>query len=189
MSRDTLSLGAVFCLFFRFPGLGAGGSQCRVLTCLLWTGATPEGCPKHGLRLCHHLDEDCRAPLGSPRRPREGMPQHTGHPLCSPQSREPVPGEDTLASHHEPLTVRGDGLEKRGWSCLHRAVEPALTIVVHATALHGAGVQSDPPIKWVVVGVESPEVFSSFVRDFFLSSAYHGGMLRRRPQALSKHCT
>ena len=33
---------------------------------------------------------------------------------------------------------------------------------------------------------ESPEVFSSFRRDFFPSSAYHWGMWRGRPQSLSK---
>jgi hypothetical protein len=40
-----------------------------------------------------------------------------------------------------------------------------------------------------LVGGESPEVCSSVVRDVFLSSAYHWGMLRRRPQSLSQRCT
>jgi len=33
------------------------------------------------------------------------------------------------------------------------------------------------------------EVSSSFVSDFFPSSTYHQGMLRGRPQSLSKRCS
>ena len=62
---------------------------------------------------------------------REGMPQHQGHALWCTQIREPVPGEETRDSHHEPRTVWGDGLEQQVWSCLHMAVEHPLTIMVH----------------------------------------------------------
>jgi hypothetical protein len=45
--------------------------------------------------------------------------------------------------------------------------------------------QVEATVKSVLVGVESPEVFSSFVSDFSQAQHTIGGMLRRRPQALS----
>jgi hypothetical protein len=120
---------------------------------------------------------------------RAGMPPHQGHPRFRTQSSEPGPGEETCDSHHETRTGRGDGLEQQVWSCLHMAVEHDRTSVLHATDIHGAGVHIDPTVQWVLVGGESPEVFSFVVRDVFLSSAYHWGMLRRRPQSFSQHCT
>jgi len=41
----------------------------------------------------------------------------------------------------------------------------------------------------MLVGVEAPEVSSSLVGDFLPRSAYPSGMLRGRPQSLSKRCT
>jgi hypothetical protein len=49
--------------------------------------------------------------------------------------------------------------------------------------------QVDPTIKLMLGGGESHEVFSSFVSDLFPSSAYHWGMVRRRPQSLSTPCS
>jgi hypothetical protein len=117
---------------------------------------------------------------------RAGLPQHTGEPLLSTPIREPVPGEATCDSHHETRTGRGAGLAKQVGGRLPRAVEQDRTIVCHDTDRQGAGRQVDPTVQGVLVGGASPEVFSSCVRDCFLSSAYHWGLVRRRPQSVSK---
>jgi hypothetical protein len=79
--------------------------------------------------------------------PRAGMPQHTSAPLVRTQSRAPGPGEETFDSHHEPRTVRRDGREQQVGGRLHRAMEHDLTIVLHATDRHGAGMPVAPTVK------------------------------------------
>jgi hypothetical protein len=39
---------------------------------------------------------------------------------------------------------------------LHIAVEQDFLVLAHDTDIHTAGVQVDAPVKWVLVGVESP---------------------------------
>ena len=68
-----------------------------------------------------------------------GMPQPTRHPLLRTQRREPGPGDETRDSHHAPLSVRRDGLEKQGRGRLNRAVEQDGTIVLNDTDLQAAG--------------------------------------------------
>jgi hypothetical protein len=42
----------------------------------------------------------------------EGLPQGKGNTFLRPEVSQPIPGQQTLAGHDEPLAVRGDGLEK-----------------------------------------------------------------------------
>jgi hypothetical protein len=56
-----------------------------------------------------------------------------------------------------------------------------LTILVHNTDVQGAGMQVNAAGKWMLFGVESPEVSSSLSLLFPLS-ADHWGVLRRGPQ-------
>jgi hypothetical protein len=69
---------------------------------------------------------------------------------------------------------------------LQVAVQQNFSRLAHDTDVQGTGMHIDPTIPGRLVGVESPEVFSSVVRDVFPRSAYHWGMGRRRPQSLSR---
>jgi hypothetical protein len=60
------------------------------------------------------------------------------------------------------------------------AVEQDLPVLAHDAEGHGAGMQIDTAVQWVLLGVASPEVSSSSVV-FSLLPAYHGGMWRRGP--------
>jgi hypothetical protein len=40
-------------------------------------------------------------------------------------------------------------------------MEPDLTVLVEDTDVHGPGMQGDATVKWVLLGVEAPEVSSS----------------------------
>jgi hypothetical protein len=96
----------------------------------------------------------------------EGVPEDKGHTLVSTQVGQPVPGEDTLDSHHETLTIGRNGFEERFRRGLHIAVQQHFPLLAQDTDVHGAGVQVDPTIHGVLVGVESHEVSSSFVNGF-----------------------
>jgi hypothetical protein len=93
----------------------------------------------------------------------EGVTQDKGHTLCSTQVGQPVPGEETFDSHNEALTIGRNGLEERFWRCCHMAVQQNFARLAQDADVHGAGMQVDPTIHWVLLGVESPEVSSSFV--------------------------
>ncbi len=119
---------------------------------------------------------------------REGVPKDEGQTLRSAEVREPVPGEETGNGHTQTVPRRRKGLQTWCRSGLHLAVEQDGPVMVHDTDLPTAGMPIDPTGKGGVVRVASPEVFSSFMRDFFPSAAYHWGMGRGRPQSLSKAC-
>jgi hypothetical protein len=53
----------------------------------------------------------------------KGMTQHQGHALLGTKIGEPIPGEDTLNGHDQPLPLRSNGLKKRFWGCLHESVQ------------------------------------------------------------------
>jgi hypothetical protein len=106
-----------------------------------------------------------RAPLESLH--REGVPQDEGQTLRSAKGSEPVPGADTFNSHHQTVPLGRTGFQTGFRSGLHRAVEQECPVVVHDTDRHTAGLQLSPTVKGVLVSVESHEVFSSFMSDFF----------------------
>src|SRR5215216_2163306 len=116
----------------------------------------------------------------------EGMAQDDGHALFSAQIGTPRPGAETFDRHDQALALGGNRLEKRCRSGLHSAVSQAFLLLAQDADVHAAGMQVDTTVKGVVGGVEAHEVFSSCVRDVFPRSAYHWGMVRRRPQSLSR---
>jgi hypothetical protein len=95
---------------------------------------------------------------------------------------EPVPGEHTLDRHDNPLTIRGNGVQKGLRSGFHIAMHQDLAALVEDADVHGPGMQVDAAVKWVLGGVESHEVSSSLESGFCPVSAYHRGMLGRGPQ-------
>jgi hypothetical protein len=91
----------------------------------------------------------------------EGMSEDEGNTLPSTQVSQPGPREETFHAHDEVLQIRSDGLEKRFGSCLHRAVQHDLSVLMQDTEVHGVGVQVDATIKLVWLSGELPEVSSS----------------------------
>jgi hypothetical protein len=90
---------------------------------------------------------------------------------------------------HDKMVVMGrKGLEKRVRSCLQVPVHQDRALVVHDADRHGARMQISAAVKWVLIGVKSPEISSSFVNDFLPRSADPEGMLRGRLQSLSTPC-
>src|SRR5206468_173757 len=98
------------------------------------------------------------------------------------ESGEPVPGKDTCNSDDQSLTIGCKSLEKHFRTGLHMAMQQDLAVLVEDTHVHAASMQINVAIRLVLLGVESPEVSSSFVSESFPLSAYHRGMLRRGPQ-------
>ncbi len=113
---------------------------------------------------------------------REGLPEPTGHAFASTEVSKPRPGKEACDTDDQIGPVGRNGFEKRFWASRHVPVHQDLAILVQDAEGHGAGMQSDAAVKWVLLRRESPEVSSSFMRDGFPRSAYHGGLLRRGPQ-------
>ena len=61
---------------------------------------------------------------------------------------------------------------------MHSAVEQDVPVVVPEADIQGARMPINATVKGGLVGVESPEVSSSFTRVGFPGSADHRGMLR-----------
>ena len=89
------------------------------------------------------------------------MTQHEGNTLLCTQVGQPVPSEETCNRHHQAVTRGRNGLEKRLRSGFPVAVHQDVPGIVHDTDVHAPGMQVDPAVKWVLRGVESPEVSSS----------------------------
>jgi hypothetical protein len=98
--------------------------------------------------------------------PREGMPQHAGQAFCGTQVGEPIPGDKTCTGHHQAVPRRGNGLEKRCGGCWQMAGEPHVARLAQDTDIHAPGVEGDPTVKRMVLGVESPEGSSSLLVAF-----------------------
>ena len=64
--------------------------------------------------------------------------------------------EDTLDGHNQAVTRGGNGLEERFGRCWHGAVQHDLDVLTQDTDVHGAGMQVDTAVQWVLRGVESP---------------------------------
>ena len=113
--------------------------------------------------------------------PIQGMAEDTRQAFVGTQVGAPVPRKDALHGDDDILPIGGDRLQKRLWARLHITVDQNLAGMVQDTDVHGAGMQGDAAVKWVLLGVEAQEVSSS---SSVLSSlpAYHGGMWRRGPQ-------
>jgi hypothetical protein len=95
----------------------------------------------------------------------EGMAQDEGKACSGTEIRQPVPGKETLDSHH-PMVARGrNRFQERLWSGLHVAVHEDFSVMAQEADVHAAGMQVDPTIKLMLLGGES-----------------HGGLLRSEPE-------
>jgi hypothetical protein len=121
--------------------------------------------------------------------PRAGMPPDQGNALVGPAVGPPGPGQPPRDGHAEPLAGRGEGREPGGRRSLQVAGQQDFASVRHDPDVPAPRVQIKATVQGGWVGGASPEVFSSVVSDFFPRSAYHRGMVRRRPQSLSTACT
>jgi hypothetical protein len=100
----------------------------------------------------------------------KGMPEDKRDTFRGTEVGEPIPSEQTLGRHDNPLSIRGNGLQKGLWSGVHMAMHQDLAALVEDADRHGPGMQVDPTITWVLLGVESPEV-SSFLGCCYLPNA------------------
>jgi len=112
---------------------------------------------------------------------RQGMAEDNRQAFVGTQVGEPVPRKDALHGADDIFPIGGNDLQKRLWARLPIAVDQNRAGLVQETDVHGAGMQVDAAVKWVLLGVEAHEVSSS---SLVLASlpAYHGGMWRRGPQ-------
>jgi hypothetical protein len=88
-------------------------------------------------------------------------PRTKGIPSRAHRSASQVPGQDAFDADDQICPVGGNGFEKWFWASGHVAVEQHLSLLVQDTQVHAPGVQVDPTIKLVLLGVESHEVSSS----------------------------
>jgi hypothetical protein len=83
------------------------------------------------------------------------MPEDKRHPCACTQIGQPVPREDACDTDDHVGSIRCDSVEKRFWASWHVPVHQNLTILVQDTQVHGAGMQIDAAVQWVLLGVES----------------------------------
>jgi hypothetical protein len=88
-------------------------------------------------------------------------------PAAAQRAASQVPGEEAFSSHHQTAPVGRHGLQKWFRSGCHLAVAHDVPGVAHHTDLQTTGVQVDATGQGVLVGVEAPEVSSSFVGRLF----------------------
>jgi hypothetical protein len=88
-------------------------------------------------------------------------PRTKGRPSSAHRSASQVPGEEAFNRYHQPVAIGGNGLEKGVWSGFHVAVQQDISLLVHDTDIHAAGMQIDTAVKWVLRGIEAHEVSSS----------------------------
>jgi hypothetical protein len=89
---------------------------------------------------------------------REGMTEDERDTFVGTEVGEPVPGEHTLDRHDNPLSIRGNGVQKGFRSSFHIAMHQNLAALVEDADVHGAGMQIDAAVKWVLGGGKSPEI-------------------------------
>jgi hypothetical protein len=70
---------------------------------------------------------------------RARVAQNKGNLFLRAEIGEPIPGEETLDSHHQTLTIGGNGFEKGFRSGLHMAVHKYVCLVAHEADIHTPG--------------------------------------------------
>src|SRR5207244_10902230 len=93
--------------------------------------------------------------------PIQRVPEDKWYPFLGTQVSKPVPGEDTFHCDHHMSTIGGNGLEQRLRACGHITMHYDLAVLTQDTDVHGAGMQIDAAVKWVLLGVEAHAVSSS----------------------------
>jgi hypothetical protein len=85
----------------------------------------------------------------------QGVPQDERDAIASAEIGQPVPGEDALHGHDDVRTVGGDRGEERLRRGLHLPMEEDGALLVQDAHVHRSGVQIDPAVVLVLLGVES----------------------------------
>jgi hypothetical protein len=128
-------------------------------------GGTPLGGRDRGVRehpaaqQCRHLVRIACVVFGLPAMDGlhiAGMPKDDREPCVGTEVGEPVPGEHTLDRHDNPLSIRGNGVQKGLRSGCHSAMPQDLAVRVEDAEGHRTGMAVDPAVKWVRRGVQSP---------------------------------
>jgi hypothetical protein len=86
----------------------------------------------------------------------QGMTKDKRDTVVSTEVSQPVPGQQACGREDDLIAGGSDGLAQRlrgGW---HVPVPPRFPGLVEDAQGHGAGVEIDPTIKRVLLGVESP---------------------------------
>jgi hypothetical protein len=92
---------------------------------------------------------------------RQGLAQDKRQSFWCTQVGEPVPRQEALYRDDNSLPLGGHDLHKRLRARLHSAMPQDLAVVVEHTDVHGAGMEVDAAVKWMLLGVEAHEVSSS----------------------------
>ncbi len=85
----------------------------------------------------------------------EGVAEDELDAFPAAQIGEPVPGEDALDGNDEVVAVGGDGFEERLGAAPEILLEQDLAFAVEEAQVHGLGVQIDPAVVLMGLGVES----------------------------------
>src|SRR5919106_2778212 len=88
-------------------------------------------------------------------------PRTNGSPSWAHRSARQVLGEETFNRDHHLFTRGGHGLEQRLRAGGPMAMHHDLTVVVQNTDVHGASMQVNAAVTWVLLGGEAHEVSSS----------------------------
>jgi hypothetical protein len=86
----------------------------------------------------------------------EGMPEDKRAAVIGTPVREPVPGEQAFDRHDDPLSIRGNGVQAGIRVGFHMAMHENLAALVEDAEVHGAGMQGDATVKWMLSSVKSP---------------------------------
>jgi hypothetical protein len=89
---------------------------------------------------------------------REGMAEDTRDACIGTQVSEPAPGEHALDRHDETLSIRSNGLQEGIRVGLHMAMDKNLAALVEDAEGHGAGMQVDAAVQWMLLGGEAQEI-------------------------------
>jgi hypothetical protein len=90
------------------------------------------------------------------------MAPDKGTTLLSTPVGEPVPGEEAFDADNHVLPGGCNRLEKRLRCCLHLPMQKDLSGLIPDAEIHGPGMQVDATVEFVLFGIESPEISSSF---------------------------
>ena len=93
---------------------------------------------------------------------REGMSKDTRNAFSGAEVGQPVPGEDAFDTDDQLLPVGRDRREQGLWASGHIPVSQDLAIAIQEAEVHGTSMHVDATVQWVLWGVESPEVSSSY---------------------------
>jgi hypothetical protein len=137
----------------------------------VWTAAPPSTGRAHLRRIAIGLWHHAAAPEGGhlgrstlrvfrlatvESLPRARVAQDAGEALCSAEVGAPIPGAETFYGAPETLSRGGNRLEEWFWSRLPGTVEPPCALVAHDADGHTPGMEGDPAVQRVLVGVASP---------------------------------